>query len=65
MSDDRLMQILVTLAILLFVSVAVLPLSRSRYPWARWAKWGAVAIFSVAVAYAVILTLCWVLGRGW
>jgi hypothetical protein len=63
--DDRLMRILVTLAILLFVSVAVLPLSRSRYPWARWARWGAVAIFSLAVAYVLILSLRWALDRGY
>jgi hypothetical protein len=65
LSDDRVMRILMTLAILLFVSVAVLPLSRSRYPRAKWAKWGAVVIFSLAVAYALILTLRWALDRGY
>jgi ABC-type Na+ efflux pump permease subunit len=65
LSDDRLMRILVTVAILPFVSVAVLPLSRSRYPWARWARWGTIAIFSLAVAYALILSLRWALDRGY
>jgi hypothetical protein len=63
LSDDRLLQILMSLAILLFVSVAVLPLSRSRYPWGKWAKWGSIVIFSIAVVYAVILTLRWGLDR--
>jgi hypothetical protein len=59
------MRILVMLATLLFVSVLVLPLARSRYPWVRWAKWGAVGMFSLAVAYALILTLRWLLDRGY
>lgn len=53
---------LLYLAILLFVSAGVLPLARSRYPWAKWAKWGAIAIFSIAVVYAVALAFRW--GRG-
>src|SRR5215831_78181 len=48
-SDDRLMQILISLAVLLFVSVGSLPLAQVRYPWAKWAKWGAVTVFSIAV----------------
>jgi hypothetical protein len=63
LSDDRLMRILVSLAVLLFVSVAVLPLSRSRYPWAKWAKWSAIAIFSLAVLVATGMTARWVLGK--
>ena len=62
MSDDRLIQILQTLAVLLFLSVGVLSLARSRYPWARWAKWGSVAIFSIAILFAVGITLRWALG---
>ena len=63
MSDDRLMQILQYLAILLFVSPGVLPLARSRYPWAKWARWGAIVVFSGAVIYALILILLWGLER--
>ena len=59
MSDDRLIRILQYLAILLFVSAGVLPLARSRYPWAKWARWGAIAIFSIAFLYAVVLVLRW------
>jgi hypothetical protein len=50
-SDDRLIQILQYLAILLFVSAGVLPLARSRYSWGKWAKWGSIAIFGVAFLY--------------
>jgi len=64
MSDDRLMQILQTLAILLFVSVGALSLGRARYAWVKWAKWGSVVIFFVAVVYVVILTLRWALNRA-
>ena len=63
MSDDRLMQILQALAVLLFVSVGALSLGRARYAWVKWARWGAVAVFSVAVAVALILTLRWALIR--
>ena len=62
MSDDRLIQILQTLAVLLFLSVGVLSLARRRYPWAQWAKWGSVAIFSIAFLFAVGITLRWALG---
>jgi hypothetical protein len=62
LSDDRLIQILQTLAVLLFLSVGVLSLARSRYPWAKRAKWGSVAIFSIAFLFAVGITLRWALG---
>ncbi len=61
MSDDRLMQILQTLAVLLFVSVGALAVGRARYAWMKWARWGSIVIFSAAVLYALILTLRWVL----
>ena len=64
MSDDRLMQILVSLAVLLFVSVGALSLARARYPWARWAKWGAVTVFSIAILYALGITLRWALDES-
>jgi len=60
-SDDRLMQILQTLAVLLFLSVGALSLGRARYVWLKWARWGAIVIFSAAVVYALILTLRWAL----
>jgi len=63
LSDDRLMQILQALAVLLFVSVGALSLGRARYAWVKWARWGAVAVFSVAVLAALILTLRWALIR--
>jgi hypothetical protein len=56
LSDGRLIQFLQYLAILLFVGAGVLPLARSRHPWA---KWGSIAIFSVAVVYAVALVVRW------
>jgi hypothetical protein len=56
---DRLLQALLYLTILLFVSAGMLPLARSRYPWAKWARCGAVGIFSAAVLYALVLTLRW------
>ena len=61
LTDDRLMQILQALAILLFVSVGALSLGRARYAWVKWAKWGSIAIFSAAVVYALVLTLRWAL----
>jgi hypothetical protein len=64
MSDDRLMQILQALAVLLFVSVGALSLGRARYGWVKWARLASIAIFSVAVAFALILTWRWALGRG-
>jgi hypothetical protein len=63
LSDDRLMQILQALAVLLFVSVGALSLGRARYAWVKWARWGAVAAFSVAVVAALILSLRWALLR--
>jgi membrane protein YdbS with pleckstrin-like domain len=64
LSDDRLMQILQALAVLLFVSVGALSLGRARYAWVKWARWGAIAVFSVAVVFALILTLRWALDRA-
>jgi hypothetical protein len=64
MSDDRLMQILQTLAVLAFVSVGALALGRARPGWVKWAKWGAIVIFSAAVVYALILTLRWALDQA-
>jgi len=61
LSNDRLLQVLLYLAILLFVSVGVLPLGRSGYPWVRWARWGALVIFSIAIVYALVLVLRWAL----
>ncbi len=63
MSEDRLMQILQALAVLLFVSVGALSLGRARYNWVKWARWGSVVIFSLAVVFALILTLRWALDR--
>jgi hypothetical protein len=60
-SGDRLLQVLLYLTILLFVGSGVLRLARSRYPWAKWARWGAIAVFSAAVLYAIVLTLRWAL----
>jgi hypothetical protein len=62
---DRPLQILLYLTILLFVSAGVLPLARSRYAWAKWARWGAIGIFSIAVLYTLALTLRWALNRGY
>jgi len=58
------MRILMSLAILLFVSVGMLSLARSRYPWAKWAKMGSMAIFSIALLYALGITLRWALSGG-
>ena len=63
LSDDRLMHVLQALAVLLFVSVGALSLGRARYAWVKWARWGSIAIFSVAVMFALILTLRWALIR--
>jgi hypothetical protein len=62
-SGDRLLQFLLFLTILLFVSAGVLPLGRSRYPLAKWARWGAIGVFSLAVIYALILAVRWGLNR--
>jgi hypothetical protein len=61
LSNDRLLQVLLYLAILLFVSAGVLPLGRSGYRWVRWARWGAIVIFSIAIVYALVLVLRWAL----
>ena len=65
MSGDRLLQVLLYLSILLFVSAGVLPLARNRYPWAKWSRWGAIAAFSIAVVYALVLTLRWGFDRNY
>jgi len=41
----------------------VLSLGRARYAWVKWARWGSIAVFSVAVVFALILTLRWALIR--
>jgi hypothetical protein len=64
LSDDRLMRILQLLAVLLFVSVGALSLGRASYSWVKWARWGAVAVFSIAFLYALGMTLRWALGKG-
>ena len=65
MSGDRLLQVLLYLTILLFVSAGMLPLARSRYPLAKWSRWGAIVVFSAAVIYALILTMRWGLNRDY
>jgi hypothetical protein len=57
------MQVLQALAVLLFVSVGALSLGRARYAWVKWARWGSIAIFSAAVAVALIMSLRWALNR--
>jgi hypothetical protein len=64
LSDDRLLQILQTLAVLLFVSVGALSLGRAQNAWVKWARRGAVAAFSIAFVYAVVMTIRWALGAG-
>ena len=65
MAGDRLLQVLLLLTILLFVSAGVLPLGRSRYPLAKWSRWAAIVIFSAAVIYALVLTSRWALNRDY
>ena len=60
-SDDRLMQILQTLAVLVFVSVGALALGRAGSAWVKWAKWSSIVIFTAAGIYALYLTLRWAL----
>ena len=62
MSNDRLLQILLTLAILLFVSVGAIRLGQGRYSWLKWARWGSIAIFAIAFTYALALVVLWALG---
>ena len=64
MSDERLMQILQTLAVLLFVSVGALALGRARHAWMKWARRGSIVIFSAAVVCALIMTLRWALNQA-
>ena len=61
MSDDRLMQIIQSLAVLLFVSVGALAVGRARYAWVMWARWGSIVMFSAAALFALILTMRWAL----
>ena len=65
MSGDRLLQVLLYLTVILFVGAGVLPLARRPNPWAKWARWGAIGLFSIAVTYALFLTLRWGLNRGY
>ena len=65
MPGDRVLQALLLLTILLFISAGVLPLARSQYPWAKWARRGAIGAFSIAVLYALVLTVRWALNRGY
>src|SRR5438132_2101916 len=55
LSDDRLMQILQALAVLLFVSGGALASGRAGPAWVKWAKWGTIVIFATAVMYALVL----------
>jgi hypothetical protein len=64
LSDDRLMQILQALAVLLFVSVGALSLGRARHAWVKWARWGSIVMFSVASLFALILTMRWALNMA-
>jgi hypothetical protein len=64
LSDDRLMQILQALAVLLFVSVGALSFGRARYNWVKWARRGSIVIFSLAVLFALVLTVRWTLDRA-
>jgi hypothetical protein len=64
LSDDRLMQILQALAVLLFVSGGALASGRAGPAWVKWAKWGAIVIFATAVMYALVLTLRWALSSA-
>ena len=59
MSDGRVLGVLQYLAILLFVSAGLLPLARSQYRWAQWAKWGAIVVFAIAFIYALALVALW------
>ena len=61
MADDRILQFLTGLTVLLFVSSLVLP--RGGHWRVTWLRWGALAAFAVAVAYALWLTLLWALHR--
>jgi hypothetical protein len=62
MFDGRLLQALVYLALLLFVSAGVLPLARNQFRRAKWARWGSIVTFSIAFLYAFVLVLRWALG---
>jgi hypothetical protein len=64
LSSDRLIRLLAGIAVLLFVSRAVLARGRGRHAWAKWAKWGAIAAFSAAFSYALGLTLLWAFGAS-
>ena len=64
MPDDRLMQILQTLAVLLFVSVGALAVGRARYAWMKWARWSSIVTFLAAVVYALIMTLRWAINQA-
>jgi hypothetical protein len=57
-AGDRLIRLLALLAVLLFVGS-----TRFRrgvpYRWERWARWGAIAVFSAAFLYALGAVLLW------
>jgi hypothetical protein len=55
------MQIIQSLAVLLFVSVGALAVGRARYAWVKWARWGSIVMFSAAALFALILTMRWAL----
>ena len=63
MSGDRLLELLRGLTILLFVAAVLLPLGRTRQPWARRARWGAVLVFAIALLYAIGRSLLWAFGQ--
>ena len=64
LSDDRMIQLLAYITLLLFVSRWVLPSGHGRSAWARWAKWGAIASFAAALCYALGLTFWWAVGSS-
>jgi hypothetical protein len=61
--DDRLIRLLAAVAVLLFVGVAVMPRTKRGYGLAKWARWGAAAIFAAAFLYALSLTVLWAVSR--
>jgi hypothetical protein len=63
-SEDRLLELLRGLTILLIVAAVLLRLSGVSRPWARRARWVAVAAFSAAMTYAAGVSLLWALGRS-
>jgi hypothetical protein len=64
LSSDRLLRFLTLVTVLLFVCYWVLPRGPGPHAWTRWAKWGAIGVFSAAVAYALAMTLLWVVAMS-